>query len=315
LLKDVVFGDKPKGLITHNFVYICHLWQGYFFKPLKESHVRSKMKRIQLFEFEDYDWFPSWLRVCMTNLIVVLHKLLGVSDVLANLVAQALIKSKATQIVDLGSGSGGAMPEVMKILHGFDRYKNVNLIMTDLYPNAEVVTKFKSQNNPNIKYHESSVDATDIANAPLGLKTMVNCFHHMNPKNARKILESAQKNKQPLLIYEMAQNNIPQLVWWVLLPISLAILMISVLFMTPFVKPLTWKQLVFTYIIPIIPICYAWDGQASMPRMYTLKDMDVLLEGLETDEYTWEKAIMYRKKGKKLGTYVLGLPKVDTTNK
>ncbi|NJB71166.1 hypothetical protein GGR42_001628 [Saonia flava] len=267
------------------------------------------MKRIQLFEFEDYDWFPTWLRTCMTNLINVLHKLLGVSDVLANLVAQALIKSNAKQIVDLGSGAGGAMPEVMKILHGYDRYKDVNLIMTDLYPDDEMVAKFNSQYNPSIKYHKSPVDATDIANTPEGLKTMVNSFHHMNPENAKEILKSAQENKQPLLIYEMGQNNIPLLMWWLLLPISLAVMMLMVLFMTPFVKPLTWRQLVFTYLIPIIPICYAWDGQASLPRMYTLKDMDVLLEGLETENYTWEKAIMYRKKGKKLGTYVMGLPK------
>lgn len=269
------------------------------------------MKRIELFEFEDYDWFPSWLRVCMTNLIVVLHKMIGIGDVLANLVAQVLIKSNSSQIVDLGSGSGGAMPEVMEILHGYDRYRHVKLIMTDLYPDAEVVAKFKGQNKAYLKYLETPVNATDISKTPKGLKTMVNSFHHMNPENAKKILKSAQENKEPLLIYEMGQNNIPLFIWWLLLPFSLIAMVIMVLFMTPFVRPLTWRQIVFTYLIPIIPICYAWDGQASLPRMYTLKDMDVLLEGLATDDYTWEKAVLYRKKGKKLGTYVIGLPKLN----
>ena len=50
--------------------------------------------------------------------------------------------------------------------------------------------------------------------------------------------------------------------------------------MTPLVKPLTWRQIVFTYLIPIIPICYAWDGQASLPRMYTMDDVEVLLPGI-----------------------------------
>lgn len=267
------------------------------------------MKRIQLFEFEDQEWFPSWLRISMTKLIMVLHRLLGIGDVLANLVATVLIKAKATQIVDLGSGSGGAMPEVMKILHGFDRYKNVNLILTDLYPDKDIIAGFNKENNPSVKYHTAPVNATDIASAPEGLKTMINSFHHLDEKNARQVLKSAQESKQPLLIYEMAENNIPLLLWWLLLPLSLVILMLMVLFMTPFVKPLTWKQFVFTYLIPIIPICYAWDGQASLPRMYTLKDFDVLLEGLESDDYTWEKAVMFRKKGKKLGTYVIGMPK------
>ena len=71
-----------------------------------------------------------------------------------------------------------------------------------------------------------------------------------------------------------------------------------VLFMTPFVKPLTWRQIVFTYLIPIIPICYAWDGQASMPRMYALKDLDHMLEGLGSGNYTWQKGHAIKKNGK-----------------
>ncbi len=78
--------------------------------------------------------------------------------------------------------------------------------------------------------------------------------------------------------------------------------------MTPFVKPLTWRQIVFTYLIPIIPICYAWDGQASLPRMYTLKDLDHLLEGLGSENYIWQKGHAKKKNGKKQGTYLLGLP-------
>ena len=48
------------------------------------------MKRIQLFEFEDFRWFPGWLRVCMTNLIVILQKMIGVPELLAVLIADIL---------------------------------------------------------------------------------------------------------------------------------------------------------------------------------------------------------------------------------
>ncbi len=266
------------------------------------------MKRIQLFEFEDFNWFPNWLRNCMTKLIVVLHKMMGISEVLAGLMAKALKGKKLSQIVDLGSGSGGAMPEVMKTLHETQGLEQVSLILTDLYPNPDCIRKFNQDTNDKISYSEIAIDATDIASAPEGLKTMINSFHHMPPDAARKILESAEKNQQALLIYEMAENKIPLLVWWVLLPISLIILMIMVLFMTPFVKPLTWKQVVFTYLIPIIPICYAWDGQASLPRMYSLKDVDQLLEGLGSERYKWEKGHALKRNGKKLGTFILGLP-------
>ncbi len=267
------------------------------------------MKRIQLFEFEDFKWFPSWLRTCMTNLLVVLNKMMGISEVLADLISDILVKENIDQIVDLGSGSGGSMPLVLDEIHKNERLEKVKLVMSDLYPNQEVIAKFNTGDNDKISYHETPVDATNIADAPDGLKTMINSFHHMPPDAARKILESAQSNGQPLLIYEMAENKMSVLVWWILLPIGLLILMIMTWFMTPFVRPLTWKQLLFTYLIPIIPICYAWDGQASMPRMYAMKDYDILLDGLHSEDYQWEKGIAKKRNGKKSGTYLVGLPK------
>ena len=266
------------------------------------------MKRIQLFEFEDFGWFPTWLRVCMTNLIVILQKMIGVPELLATMIADILRPKKLDTIVDLGSGSGGAMPEVLASIHKIKGLEQVSLIMTDLFPSPEMLKKLNLNTSDKIRYCDTSVDATNISTAPMGLKTMMNSFHHMRPAKAKAILESAQRTNQPLLIYEMGDNNIPLLVWWLLLPISLVILIIMVLFMTPFVKPLTWRQIVFTYLIPIIPICYAWDGQASLPRMYTLKDLDVLLQGLGSENYLWEKGHAKKKNGKKQGTYLLGLP-------
>jgi len=267
------------------------------------------MKRIQLFEFEDLHWFPNWLRSCMTHLIVVLQQMMGIPQVLADLISGIIDKKDIARIVDLGSGSGGAMPEVLKILRTKYGLSDLELVMTDLYPNKQFIRKFDSDPNIGINYYESPVDATKIDRAPEGLKTMINCFHHMPPKEARKILTSAQENQQPLLIYELGENKIPLLVWWLLLPLSLTILMLMVLFMTPFVKPLTWQQLVFTYLIPIIPICYAWDGQASLPRMYTFADLDKLLDGLDSENYSWHKGHAKNKKGKKKGTYLIGMPR------
>ena len=266
------------------------------------------MKRVQLFEFEDYKWFPTWLRTCMTNLIMVFLKMMGTSEVLSYLIARVLQEKGLSKIVDLGSGSGGAMPEVLKELHKIKSLSHVELVMTDLYPNKEVAKKFNRNEKDKISYLEASVDATDLHSAPNGLKTMVNSFHHMSPKAARKILESAVQNRQPLLIYELTENKIPVLIWALLLPISLPIIMLMTWFMTPFVKPLTWQQLVFTYLIPIIPICYAWDGQASMPRMYSSDDLDELLEGLETPDFYWEKGYAKKGNGKKAGTYLVGYP-------
>jgi hypothetical protein len=137
---------------------------------------------------------------------------------------------------------------------------------------------------------------------------MVNSFHHMPPDQARGILASAQASGQPLLVYEMADNTIPFALWCLLLPVSLGLVAITALLMTPFVRPLTARQLIFTYLIPIIPLAYAWDGQASLPRMYTQRDLDELLATLPRSSYRWEKGLARTASGRKLGTYLLGLP-------
>jgi len=265
------------------------------------------MKRVQLFEFEDFNWFPSWLRSSMTNLIVVFQKLMGVDEVLASHISKVLKDHDLTDIVDLGSGSGGVMPTVLQEINK-EEGGSYRLTLTDLYPNGTVAERFNSSIEKNVQYLTKSVTATEFENIPNGLKTMINCFHHMRPKQARQIVESAYANDQPIFIYELTENKIPLLVWWLLLPLSLVIVFVMALFLTPFVKPMTWQQIVFTYLIPIIPLFYAWDGQASLPRMYSFKDIDELVKGLSSDAYKWEKGYVYNGKGKKNGTYVLGTP-------
>lgn len=264
------------------------------------------MKRVQLFEFEDFNWFPSSIRNGMTRLIVILMRMIGTSKVVAGIIKSVNERHPIDQIVDLGSGSGGIMPDLHKRLK--EENIELSILLTDLHPNREFVDQINSLNDSGLRFREESVDATKLGNVPGGLKTMMNSFHHMPPPAAKGILKSAFDNKQPLLVYELAENKIPLVLWWLFLPISLVVLMIMVLFMTPFVRPLNWQQLFFTYLIPVIPICYAWDGQVSMPRTYAFKDIEEMLEDLQSDNYKWEVKPAKNEKGKNSGYYILGLP-------
>ena len=197
------------------------------------------------------------------------------------------------------------MPHVYRLLSPSN--KNLTLTLSDLHPNKEQVELFRSEDN--ITYASDSVNATTLASAPEGIKTMVNCFHHMPLPVAKSILQSAQESKQTLCIFELTHKPLPLTVWWLFLPIGLTIVFLSALILTPFTKPLTWQQLVFTYIIPIIPLAYAWDGQASMPRTYTQSDLEALVKSLPNDpNYRWTYDTGKTKKGKTLGYSFIGQP-------
>jgi len=265
------------------------------------------MKRIHLFEFEDFAWFPTALRRPMTSLIVVLHRLMGTKEVVAGLIRKAQSSHASDQVVDLGSGSGGIMPEAMAVVNE-DAAQPIPLLLTDLHPNPEFVRQFNASAPPHVHYRPDSTDATQPDKVPAGLRTMVNSFHHLPPDLAQKVLLSAQASRQPLLIYEIAHNTIPTIIWWLMLPISLSLTALSTLFLTPMSRPITAVQLIFTYLIPVIPLCYAWDGQASYVRMYAFDDVRELLKGHEPEDYRWEIEVAKNAKGKKMGTYVLGVP-------
>lgn len=237
----------------------------------------------------------------MTRLIMAMHSLLGTDKKMAGLIADILQKTNTSTILDLCSGSGGPMPDVLEILQTEYGLKEVQLTLTDLYPDLKAAEKFNSEDGNSIQYLTEPVDATNVEDKIRGLRTMVGSFHHFPPQKAKEILVSAQEKGEPVCIFEISDNSQPIALWWIALPINFVI----TLFITPLVRPMSWHQIVFTYLMPIIPICFAWDGAVSNARTYTLSDLDELMEGLESENYTWEKDKI---EGRTKQIYLIGYP-------
>lgn len=263
------------------------------------------MKRIHLFEFEDQSWFPNVLRMAMTRLIVLVHRYFGSSEALAELIAKALKRSGQHTIIDMCSGSGGPMPDVANLLKEKHGLEDVNIVLTDLYPNTEMANRINSDGNDQLTYLTTPVNAADMKEDQQGLRTMVCSMHHMRPPVAHDILKNAKDQQQAICIFELSDNSPPIWLWWIGIPFNIIICLL----ITPFVRPLTWQQLVFTYLIPIIPLAYAWDGALSNARTYTLEDLDELLSDLRSEDYVWEKGVI---KGKLKHLYLLGLPQTSS---
>lgn len=261
------------------------------------------MKRIQLFEFEDQAFFPDSLRQCMTSYIVAFHRMVRTDRLYAPIMAKALKASGRNKITDLCSGGGGALPMILGRLDA-DHGLKPEVMMTDLYPNQRAADHWE-RTNPQIKYNRQSVDAGKVPPELDGLRTMVCSFHHMPPPVARSILKDAFEQKRPLAIFEISDNAPPLAIWW----LPLLVMPVFVLLLTPFIRPLTWQQIVFTYFIPILPFVIAWDGAASNARTYTLDDMRELLRGLDGPGYEWELGALSQKGYPAKLPYLVGMPK------
>ena len=262
------------------------------------------MKRIHLFEFEDLKWFPNTLRMCMTRYIVTFHKMLGTRKPLAELVAKALKHSKKPEVIDLCSGAGGPMLDVAEELRTEHGYKDLQLRLSDLYPNVKTAQQVNSKNDPSTTYLTEPVNAAEVSDDLTGVRTMVCSMHHMRPEVAKSILQDAQEDEQPICVYEISDNAPPVFLFWIAIPFVI----LMVFFVTPMIRPMTWQQIVFTYLIPVLPFLIAWDGAVSNARTYTIEDMAELTKDLQKENYTWESGKIKGKGGKKL--YLLGLPQI-----
>lgn len=262
------------------------------------------MKRIHFFEFEDLPWFPDWIRRCMTAYLKSLHRTLGTAEIIAPLVNRGLRVSN-NRIVDLCSGAGGPMIDVVESLRSQPAHSGLSLVLTDLYPNGEVVERINSSRNNWMRYETTPIDAASVPNELKGLRTMICSFHHMRPKVATKILQDAVEKKQPLLAFEISDNSLPLWLGFLSIPIGFLLSLV----MTLRVRPLTLKQVVFTYCVPIIPLFVAWDAAVSNARTYTKNDLRELLTQFESVNFDWEIEAVKVPGLPMAMLYILGMPR------
>jgi hypothetical protein len=123
------------------------------------------------------------------------------------------------------------------------------------------------------------VNATSIPKDLEGVRVMYTFFHHLRPEMAKTVLENAVNNKHAIAIFEITERSIVGI-------LNMFIVPIVVLFVTPVIRPFRWSRLLFTYVIPILPLALLWDGIVSAFRTYDQDDIRELVANFPT--YDWK---------------------------
>ena len=258
------------------------------------------MGRIHLFEFEDQKWFPSFLRNYGTDFLQFLSNATKMYRPIVTVIEKGLKKSNTCHIVDLGSGGGGGF-----IWLNSELKKNIpdlKITLTDFYPNipAFELTKKKADN---FEFIDRPVDARNVPTELKGLRTQFLSLHHFKPSDAKQILQNAINANQSIAIFEAQERSVPSIMAMLFSPLT-------VLFTTPFIRPFKIGRIIFTYLIPIVPLFVLWDGIVSSLRTYSVKEMKQLVDTLDGKElYDWE--IDKVKSGPGVVLYLLGTQKIN----
>lgn len=256
------------------------------------------MSRVHFFEIADFKWFPQFLRNYLTDFLQFLSNKTKMYKPIIPILEKGLELCKTNQIIDLASGGGGGIlwlnSELLK------SKPDLKILLTDLYPNINAFNHTINKAK-NIEFIHNSVDVKKVPKNLKGLRTQFLSFHHFRPKEAKLILQNAVDSKTGIAIFEAQERTIPSILAMIFSPIS-------VLFTTPFIKPFKIGRILFTYIIPIVPLVTFWDGIVSSLRTYSVKEMTDLVNQLENkDDFYWD--INKVKSGPGTILYLLGTPK------
>lgn len=228
-------------------------------------------------------WFPASLRTAMTSYLVAAYGVTPLPTLWAGRLAGLMRRDEAADIVDLGSGSGGPIPRVVKELweSGFI----VRVTLTDLFPQSNAPL-FDQDKQNSISYWPEPVDAAKVPPNLRGIRTMFGSFHHLPSPGAREVLRDAFERRQTICIFEGTSRAPAAIASMLLVPIL-------VLLLTPKIRPVSWVQIVFTYLVPILPLLIFWDGLVSQLRTYSVKELEELTRGLQSPDYRWEIGLMH----------------------
>lgn len=257
------------------------------------------MGRIHAFEFEDLHWFPKNLRNYATDFLQFGANTFDMYRPVIPILKKGIEHAGNNTIVDIGSGGGGGLIKIAG--HLKKENPSLKIILSDFYPNIEAFERTRATSPETFDFISEPVDAMAVPSSLKGLRTQFLSLHHFKPEQAKAILQNAIDNKQPIAIFEGQQRDVKSLIAMLLSPLN-------VLLTTPFIRPFKMDRILFTYLIPILPVFILWDGVISVLRTYTVKELNTMISQLNGhDQFTWEVGIA---KGKPVSVgYLLGIPR------
>lgn len=256
--------------------------------------------RFQLFEFEDLPWFPDSIRQGGTDYLRYLLIATRFYEPVIPLIDDALEQTGETEILDLCSGGGGAMEQISRNLNEYCG-REVRITLSDKFPNTNAFEYIKSKTLGNVDYIPSPVDAGNVPNTIKGLRTMFSAVHHFSPGTIKSFIRNSSENNAPIALFDGGDRN-PLVILGIILFHPIAFILC-----TPFFRPFRWSRLMFTYLIPLIPLTTIWDGCISILRLY--KPQELFQLAIQTAPgYNWEAGKVKNRLGMNV-TYIIGIPK------
>ena len=259
------------------------------------------IKRLNIKEFHETNYCPAWLRDYLTDFLSFFTYHLNPYKTACQLLKTAMTQAKQQQIIDFCGGNGRYMIKILRNINGSTG--KCRAVVCDKFPNQQSVKELAVLSDGQVEYMAESVDLLDIQPLPTGFRTIFSGIHHFDETTIKTFISSAIEQGSGVAFFDYTKRTwfniiipallVPGLVWGV----------------TPFIRPFSWHRLLFTYIIPLVPLLVMVDGCISNWKAYSPLEFTAMVDEFTDADYLWQigehKAIF----GTCPVTYLIGYPK------
>jgi hypothetical protein len=254
------------------------------------------MKRRHWIEISDEPWCPQGIRRAATDYCRFVTEVTGVYNAVAPLLVEALQRTGDRRVLDLGSGAAGPWIGLQRSLHNMG--EDVAVCLSDHNPDIEAFERARRLSQQALTYRAEPVDATEVPSDLPGFRTFFSAFHHLRPDQARAVLALAVAQGKGVAVFECGGRGILEFLALLGTPIR-------VLLITPFILPFRWSRLLWTYLLPVMPLVLLFDTVVSCLRMYSVEELRDLTVGLD---YQWQAGTVRARPIPVPITYLIGVP-------
>ncbi len=247
---------------------------------------------MHLVELEDLPWVPAAVRNGGTDLLDLFFARIGFYREVVDVFVRALDAAGGRRVVDLCSGGGGGALYMSRALRARDRV-DVAFVLTDRHPSDSARERVRDAGG--LEYHREPIDASNVPASLPGLRTMFSALHHFRPEEVQRLLAGAVASRTHVAFFDAAASPLLRRVPVALVPLAVVpnalILFLLPFFLVPFVRPARASLWLLTYLLPLVPVLFAWDGTVSALRAYSPEELLALARSVPGgDGYVWESA-------------------------
>ena len=208
------------------------------------------MRRKQITQIINTKWCPQLIKQLCSEFLSWFVLKVNATKPFIPVIENALLESKINKIINLESTIGAGIETVKPFLKQQPAITSIPL------------SKINTQQQR-------------------GMYLFVNAFHQLPAISAKKTLEEIAKSRNPVVVVEGNNDSLWQLVGMTIF------LPVTVILSAPFVKPFRWSRILFTYIIPVLPVIMVIDGCIGLLKLYNPKDLNKLTSSIKVSDYKW----------------------------